>query len=150
MTIRLSSGLRRAIVTNYGLGSMLQYGHIRIYSGSQPRTADEAPPGVLLAIVSADGVTPVPGTPTGGLGVAGGDDPGALVKAGNWVIRGVANGIPGWWRFVGGAERDPDTFSDYFPRMDGAVGESLLLGMDSITTDTNRAVALFNLVLPAE
>lgn len=147
MTIRLSSGLRTAVVTNYGLGSVLQYGHIRIYSGAQPPTADAPPSGTLLAVVSADGITPVPGLTTGGLELEGNGYPGELVKAGNWIIDGVASGTPGWWRFVGNAY-DNNSYSVTLPRMDGGVGLSLMLGITSITAATNLPVEAFNLILP--
>ena len=147
MTVRLSSGLRTAIVTNYGLGAVMQYGHIRIYTGTQPDSADLPPTGSLLAVVCADGITPVPSTTTGGLELAGGVAPGSLVLGGNWIIKGRSSGVPGWWRFVG-CELDTDLPTSYFPRIDGVLGESLVLGFNDITPATNVAVAGFTLILP--
>ncbi|MDH5857805.1 hypothetical protein [Lampropedia aestuarii] len=146
MTNRLSSGLRHSMVSNYGLGSMLNFGHIRIYSGTQPDSADLPPTGVLLAVVSAGGIDPVPGTQTGGLEVDVGSEYGQLVNVGNWVLKGKANGVPGWWRFVWSAP-DNDSESQYYPRLDGAVGESLILGVDAITIGMELPVNRFNLVL---
>lgn len=149
MTVRLSSGLRTAIVTNYGLGAVMQYGHIRIYTGAQPDSADLPPTGSLLALVCADGITPVPSTTTGGLELAGGVAPGSLVLGGNWIIKGRASGVPGWWRFVG-CELDTDLPTSYFPRIDGVLGESLVLGFNDITPATSVAVASFTLILPPQ
>ena len=147
MTIRLSSGLRSAVVTNTGVGACTQYGHIRIYSGAQPPTADAPPTGTKLALISADGITPVPGTTTGGLELQGSGYPGELVMRGDWVIKGFTTGTPGWWRFVGPAY-DNDTSSVYLYRIDGPVGDSLVLGTNTITPATSLAVAAFSLILP--
>lgn len=146
--ISISSGLRSAMVTNYGLGVMMQYGHIRVYSGPQPPSADYPPTGTLLGIVSTDGVTPLPGVFAGGLAFAGGLDAGSLVMSGNWVLKGVAEGVPGWWRFVWN-DTDNDSFSTYYPRIDGAEGDSFSLGAASISVATNTPISSFLLVLPA-
>ena len=147
MTIRLSSGLCTAVVTNTGLGACMQYGHVRIYGGTQPLPADAPPASTLLARVSADGITPVPGTATGGLEMQGGAYPGELVLRGNWVIKGLSTGVPMWWRFVANAF-DNDTSSPYLYRIDGEVGESLVLGTNTITPATSLVVASFNLIFP--
>jgi len=149
MTIRLSAGLRTALVTNYGMGAMLQYGHIRVYSGLQPDSASLAPTGTLLAIISDNGTTPQPSTTTGGLQLVGSTEVGTLVKAGRWVLNGRAAGTAGWWRFVGNGF-DDDTPSNYFPRMDGAVGDSLVLGFNDIAVATSAVIASFTLVLPPQ
>lgn len=146
MTIRLSSGLRTAMVTDYGLAIMMNRGHIRIYDGVQPQSADDAPNGTLLGVVCEDGITPTPGSINGGLQFSL-EGPGRLGKFGNWVLKGLAAGTPTWWRFVWNAPDDSD-YSDYYPRIDGGVGESLFLSSPTIGTFTGEPVNGFLLVLP--
>lgn len=147
--IRLSSGLRSSIVTNYGLGLLMQYGRIHVYTGSQPLSADFAPTGTLLATVSQDGITPISDQLPGGLELSGGAQAGQLVKVGTWVIRGSVAGTPGWWRFVWNSEDDASD-STFLPRIDGMVGESLVLGFPMISAFTSAEVAAFSLVLPPQ
>ena len=52
MTIRQSTGLRNHLQQNGSFRSAFQGGKLSIYSGSQPATADIAPPGVLLVTVT--------------------------------------------------------------------------------------------------
>lgn len=145
MTIRLSSGLRDAVVTNYGLGAMLFGGHLQIYSGEQPASADMAPSGTLLALVTQDGKP----TTAGGLKLTYGPKVGELINDGAWVLKGVASGAPGWWRFVG-AHPDDGTQSAYFARLDGAVGDSVQ-DMPALIADTTvLPIGGFLLSLPSQ
>lgn len=143
MTIRLSSGLRDAVVTNYGLGAMLFGGHIQIYTGEQPASPDMPPPGTLLGTVTQDG-KPVA---TGGLKLTYGPKVGELINDGVWVLKGIASGAPGWWRFVG-AHPDDGAQSAYFARLDGAVGDSVQ-DMPALIADTTALpIGGFLLSLP--
>ena len=145
MTIRLSSGLRDAVVTSYGLGAMLLGGHLQIYSGEQPASADMAPSGNLLALVTQGG-QPIA---TGGLRLTYGPKAGELINDGAWVLKGVANGTPGWWRFVG-AHPDDGAQSTYFARLDGAVGDSVQDMPALIASTTVLPVGGFLLSLPSQ
>lgn len=149
MTIKLSSGLRTAMVGFYGLSSMMLGGHIRIYSGAQPETADHPITGTLLGWVSQNGVTPIPFQEDGGLQLTQGHVDGSLVKEGVWVLTGAANGTPGWWRFQWGGEDDGGV-TTYLPRIDGAVGDSLFLGTDTITSTMKQSIQSFQLIFPAQ
>lgn len=147
MTIRVSSGLRSAMVWSQGIASVMHLGHIRVYGGAdQPVTADRPPTGTLLGFVSTDGVVPLAGQSAGGLQFSL-SAPGTLSKFGNWVLKGSATGTITWWRFVWNA-MDPGELSDYYPRIDGAVGESLFLESNEVTTTTELVVNGFTLVLP--
>lgn len=53
MTFRLSTGLRNAMDAGLGFQGALNKGYIKIFSGSQPATADAAETGTLLGIVTA-------------------------------------------------------------------------------------------------
>jgi hypothetical protein len=137
--IRLSTGLQIAVMGLYGFQSMMNFGVIEVRSGSQPATADGFPTGTLLARVTHEGDPFVPGV-SGGLEI--GNDSGVLAKVGNWRLQGVASGTAGWWRWKWNAP-DDDSFSLYYPRVDGAVGESFILGDTAITPATDTEITEF-------
>ena len=141
MAIRISPGLRAALLSDYGMKAMMNLGTIHIYSGTQPVTAALAPTGTLLARVTTAGLTFTPGGTTGALEVALSPE-GGLVHVGDWRIRGVTDGVAGWWRWLWNAV-DSGGPSLYYPRIDGGVNESLLLPSINITPDTNVPVDSF-------
>jgi hypothetical protein len=53
MTLRLSTGLRNFVNADGSIKGALQNGEIKIYTGSQPATADAAPTGTLLATITS-------------------------------------------------------------------------------------------------
>ena len=112
MTIRLSSDLRDALVSNDGLGKCLHLGHIRFYAGTQAATADTAPEAPMVGVASTDGWSPV--SEEGGLQFVLGNAPGTLSMAGLWEVTPMNATPPTWWRFVGGPGRESMS-------MDGAV-----------------------------
>ena len=59
MTIRQSTGLRNLLCGNDGFASAFKNGEIRIYTGTQPATADAAVTGTLLGVVTKDGAARV-------------------------------------------------------------------------------------------
>ena len=140
----MSSGLRDAVITNYGVGMAMNHGHIQIYSGEQPATPDLQSQGRLLAFVTQDGLpVPIPGDEAGGLQLRHGRT-GEIVNQGTWVLKGVADGVPGWWRFVE-LQIDPDTNSTTAFRIDGSVGDSLFGVPESISATDVIPVASFSL-----
>ena len=149
MAIRLSSGLRTSMVTEFGLERMMRFGHIKIYTGTQPQSADDPATGVYIGKVTTDGATPAVGQLVGGLQLQQGDVAGSLSHLGNWVLTGVSTGTAGWWRFVWNSGDDNSTSLEY-PRIDGLVGESLLLDETTITPSTNILVNEFFLLLPSQ
>src|SRR5689334_5422362 len=52
MTLRASSGLRDFLENGGSLKQAFQGGRLKIYSGSQPSSADAAPTGTLLATIT--------------------------------------------------------------------------------------------------
>lgn len=147
--IRLSSGLRTSIITNYGLGMLMQLGRIYLYDGPQPEYADAAPTSVKLAVVCQDGIIPAANVDAGGLQLRGGPDAGTLINDGTWVLKGLATGTPLWWRFVWNGE-DNEAASSYYPRIDGQVGESLVLSAATVGPATAVPISSFFLVFPSE
>lgn len=55
MTVRLSTGLRNMLCGRQGFSSIFTQGEIRIYSGTQPVSADAAATGALLGVVGEGG-----------------------------------------------------------------------------------------------
>lgn len=141
MTIKVSSGLRASLLSDYGLQAMMNYGFISIYSGDQPDTASMAATGTLLGRVTQNGVSFVVNTTTGGLQTEL-SPLGGLIKTGTWILKGVATGNAGWWRWQWNAP-DDGLFSPFYPRMDGAVGESLILATTAITPSTSVTISDF-------
>ncbi len=145
--IRLSSGLRRAVVSTTGLGSMLNGGYIAIYGGAQPESADAGATTDPLALITQDGAM----SPAArGLLLAQGEAAGTLTHSGLWILTGLTAGIAAWWRFMG----DPyDTGTEtvpILPRLDGPVGEGLeATGLPVIVPESIVEVQRFLLTLPA-
>lgn len=150
MAVRLSSALRTSFITNYGLGVLLQGGHIRLYSGAQPADGDAAQAGTLLGRITTDGLAaPTTGSPAGGLQLQGGPEAGTLVDAGNWVITGVAAGTVGWARFVA-LDHDAAGASTTAMRVDFGAADLFEPGEIPTTTNGGTApLASFKLTIPA-
>lgn len=143
MAVRLSTGLALSMLGNYGLKAMMNYGYIDVFTGDQPESPDIPATGTRVATIRTDGNPFVIGSQSGGALQLDQTDTGALRKGGTWVITGVATGTAGWWRWHWNAF-DNDAFSFYYPRMDGLVGESLLLASTSITPATLEEIQAFN------
>ena len=123
--IRMSTGLRASLIWDSGFRSLMWRGAIEIYSGNQPASADLAPTGTKLARITENGSPWTPGQSLGGLQTTEGPNTTSLVHDGNWVLKGLANGTPGWWRFVWN-NGDNDLNSVFYPRLDGNVSESIV------------------------
>ena len=142
MTIRVSSGLRASLLSDYGLTAMMNYGVIEVYSGTQPESASFAPTGTLLGYVTNNGDAFQPNTTVGGLKLQL-SGTGSLTFDGVWRLKGVDSGEAGWWRWKWNAV-DDDGDSTFYPRMDGAVNESLVLADPTITPATDVVITDFN------
>ena len=125
MAIRLSTGLKDAMLGNVGLSAALANGAINIYSGSQPGAADNAVTGTLLGQITLDGGAFSHGSPTNGLNW---DTPDSGVidipAADNWQGTGLAEGVAGWARFVGNPLDDGNS-STSLARLDMSVGKGV-------------------------
>ena len=142
--LRLSTGLRSAMMYDGGIISMFNRGRIYVYGNTPPLTADEPPGASPLAIISEEGVTPTPGgAVAGGLQFFFAGDA-YITHYGNWVLKGLGTGSPVWWRLQW-YPPDDDSFSFYYPRMDGTVGESLFQIPDAVIPDTEVQNCEFHL-----
>ena len=123
MTIRASTGLKNAMLGSVGLKDALANGVLRIYSGTQPSSADAAVVGTLLMEVTLDGGAFSHGTPTNGLNW---DTPanGQTEKpvADTWKGAGIADGVAGWGRFCANP-LDDGSSSTSLSRVDMSVGK---------------------------
>lgn len=140
---KFSTGLRSAMMYNAGIAAMMNRGRVYLYANAPPLTADEPPGAAPIAVISEDGTTPEPGNLEGGLqfALAG---PAYLTHSGNWVLKGLGVGVPLWWRMQWNPP-DDNLFSLYYPRIDGAIGESLLQVPASITLATNAPNCEFHM-----
>jgi len=90
---------------------------LEIYTGSQPNSADDPPQGTLLVKITNNG------SDTEGL-TFGEASEGKISKNSSevWSGTAVATGTAGWFRLK--TKADDDQQSDYFERIDGAIGTS--------------------------
>ena len=153
MTIRLSTGLRNAMLGAVGFKGALLNGVIYVYTGAQPLLADNAVSGTLLGKITVDAGAFSFGTSTNGLNF---DAPalGVITKAAaeDWKFNGIADGTAGWFRFMGNVS-DALGSSTTLARMDGSVGTSgadLNLSNIAIVTGAPNTVDVFQVTLPAQ
>ena len=135
---------------------ILRNGIIRIYSGSQPASSNDAETGTLLCEITLNSGTFTPGSPDNGINI--GQVSNAIAKkaidpdTGNpevWSGIGLADGTAGWFRWY---SNDVTTgSSSEAKRLDGAIGTSgaqLNMSNTSITTGATVTIDSVNLPLP--
>lgn len=148
-------------ISNHDLNAMLDAlaqqhasGAIFVYEGSQPASSHAAAAGKYLGKVTKSAGPWVPGQPTNGLTFkpASGRE---LKKADNetWQIVGEADGVAGWFRFVGNAADDhlADT-TESKPRIDGRIatsGAEMNLSNTDIRIGATTTIDSFALRWPA-
>ena len=140
-TPRFSTGLRDAMLEPTAANVALDVfngGTLKIYTGTQPATADEAPTGTLLVTITL---------PTPAFAAASG---GARAKAGTWSGTAGATATAGWFRIATSA--DTGVLSTTEKRMDGQMGTSasdLVLASLAITSGDVITVDTFPVSIPA-
>jgi hypothetical protein len=119
-------------------------GFIKIYTGAQPTSADDAPTGTLLVTIYSDGAV-------AGLEF---DDAvaGVLSKKGTetWSGTAGATGTAGWFRLQTQGDGGGSSTTD--ERIDGACGTSgaqLNMSSTTITSGAVQSISTFQLTLPA-
>ena len=151
MTIRLSTGLRNALIgTGGGLAAVFANGIIEIYSGAQPASADSATTGTLLGTVTKDAGAFTPGSATNGLTWAAAAAGAVTKSTDNWQFTGVAAGTAGWFRLKGNAV-DAGALSTTLPRLDGSIANSggdMNLSNTSIAVGSPNTVDVFSVTMP--
>lgn len=129
----------------------LEHGVARLYTGSQPATADDAATGTLLVQFTVGSGAFTAGVATNGLDfdVAAG----VITKSSSevWSGVGLADGTAGWIRFCGNAE-DAGGVSTTLPRIDCRVstsGAECNLSNLSIVTGATVTLDSFSAAFPS-
>lgn len=105
-----------------GLRGVFTNGVLKLYTGAQPASADDAITGTLLGDVTVNGGAFTEGSPANGLNFGSPVDR-TINKAAaeTWKFTGIAAGTIGWFRFQANAV-DNDLASTTLARIDGSVG----------------------------
>lgn len=142
--IQLSKALQLYLLENYGFKWLMEYGAIHVFSGDPPEAPNKATTGTLLGTISQDGLNfSVPGTTGHGLEMEVWSDA-TLRKKEEWKLKCTATGVAGWWRMRWRYD-DPMTDSDWYPRLDGRIGEGLVLSNTNIVSGTSVPIQDFRL-----
>ena len=154
MTVRLSDGLRTAMLETGSLESALALGFIFIHTGAQPAAANNAATGTLLVTIAvSDGAT---GLTFDAIATAG-----VLAKAAaeTWSGTAAATGTAGWFRFnelitdKAGTTTAMAALSTTAQRLDGSIavsGGDLQMSNTSIVAAAIQTISTFNLTLAAQ
>lgn len=144
MTIKVSTGLRNAVLGTSSLDAALDLGFIKIYSGAAPASADDAATGTLLCTISVNstGTGLTFDAPSGGV----------MAKAAAEVWSGVnaASGTAAYYRHVGPA--DTGALSTTEPRLQGSVGTSgadLNLSSVGLTAAATQTIDYYTVAWPS-
>ena len=151
MTVKLSTGLRNALLGQDGMSKIFTGGVIELRSGVQPVTADAAPTGTLLGVVTVNGQAWIAGNPANGL-VFAAPNGGVLTKnSDHWMMFGLAAGTIGWWRLITNAP-DDGSASTTLRRIDGSAGVGagdLWVSTTNVTVGSPATADVFAIELPA-
>lgn len=145
MSIKVSTGLRNAVLASSSLKSALNDGVLRIYAGAEPSTADAAVGGAtLLCEIFSDGTA-------AGINLASTAENGSISKAPGetWSGNHTANGTATWFRHT--TLTDDGAASTTAMRIQGSVGVSgadLNLSSVAFTVGTPQNIDYYTLTLP--
>ena len=146
MAIRISTGMRQALLGTRGFKEILDGGFIDIFTGSQPSSADYVETGTKLIRISS----------TSGTGASDGlrfgtASAGVLpITTPAWEGTVIADGVAGWFRFYGTGATSGTSNTEV--RFDGAVGVSgsdLNLSHTNFVSTTKITLQSFNITEPA-
>lgn len=127
---------------------------LKIYSGAQPSSPNDAVSGTLLVTITLSSGTFVSGAVANGLEF-GAAAAGVLSKKSGevWSGVGVAAGTAGYFRLFGnGTDAGGQDTTYIYPRLDGSVGVSgsdLNMSSTTVAVGATITVDTFNLTLPA-
>lgn len=149
MAIRLSTGLRNALVgtDGQGFGEVMNNGVIDIFTGAQPVNANQVETGTkLVRISSTSGTAAEDGVKFGTTG-----DGTLTIGTPAWTGLVLVDGVAGWFRFYGSG--GVTGTSGTAIRFDGAVGVSgsdLDLTHTNLTKDATLTIKSGTVIQPAE
>jgi len=145
MALRLSTGLRQALLGTQDFQTEFALSFINIYTGSQPSSSDDAATGTLLATIYSDGAA---------VGISF-DAPvaGVVSKAvaQTWSGTSVAEGTAGYFRLYEAAD-NPALLSTTNSRIDGNVatsGANMNMSNTFVANGAVQTVSTFAITMPA-
>lgn len=149
MSLRLSTGLRAAIMASTGFVGAMDAGVLEIFSGSIPADADSAEgSGTKLLTITVGGGAfasyPLHFESSAPAGVA------SKSSSETWQGDGLADGTAAWFRFYDSSNTTGASTTDC--RFDGTVGTSgadLILTSTSIVTGATTTIDTADFTLPA-
>lgn len=145
MTVKTSTGLRNKVLDTGSLKTIFAAGFLKIYTGAEPASADDAATGTLLCTVSVNST----GT---GTNMAAAAVAGVLPKLASEVWSGVnaASGVAGYYRHV--AAGDDGTLSTTQVRIQGSVavaGADLNISDVNLTAAATQTIDYYSIAWPA-
>jgi len=144
MTLKVSTGLRNAMLDTQSLKAALALGFIKFYTGTPPATADAAVTGTLLVTISLNSTAT-------GLSLAASAASGTIAKAAEvWSGVNAASGTATYFRFVA-ATGDDGTLSTTQKRLQGTIGTAgadLNLSSVNLTAAATQTIDAANITLP--
>lgn len=144
MTYKVSTGLRNHMLASNSLRNALAGGFIRIYTGAEPASADDAATGTLLCTISLNGSgTGIDLDSTAAGGVI--QKPSAAV----WKGTNVATGTAGYYRHVGPA--DDASASTSQPRLQGRIatsGAEMNISSTALVSGAEQGLDFYSVQLP--
>ena len=149
--IKLSTGLRQAILGTNDFKTIFTDSVLEIYSGSAPATADDAETGTKLCRITVSSGTFTAGSAAAGLEF-GTPSAGVIAKASAEVWSGVnlATGTAGYYRLYSNAYSTGSSASHI--RLQGTVGTSgadMTVASTAFTSGATTTVDTFSITLPA-
>lgn len=145
MTLKVSTGLRDAMLGAQGLVAALGSPVLMIYGGTPPATADAAATGTLLCVISDNSA----GDPLEFDAPAGGTLPKAAAQV--WSGMNVASGTATHFRIVDSAAPDDGTASATQKRLQGTCGTAgadLNMSSVNLTAGAPQTIDASNITLP--
>lgn len=146
MALRLSTGLRQALLGTADFDTIFTDCFINIYTGVQPADADQIASGSLLATIYSN-------NPTDTLGLEF-DDPvaGVIAKAvaETWAGTALLSGTAGWFRMWAAGD-DPAILSTTEERVDGNIatsGANMNMTNTSIVAAAVQTISAFTITMP--
>jgi hypothetical protein len=151
MALRVSTGLRNAMLGTGSFKSIMQNGVIRVFSGVQPSSADDAEAATQLLEITVSSGAFTAGTATNGLNLGSAAD-GAISKSTSetWSGTATVTGTAGWFRYY--ANDLTTGASTTAARFDGSVatsGAQLNMSSTTITSGATTTIDSFRVALPA-
>lgn len=143
MTMKVSTGLRNAMLGTASLKNTLTTMVMRIYSGAPPADADAAVTGTLLVTISKDGAGTAMGLGTAAAGII------SKAAAETWQGTVASSGTAGYFRLVNTADAGGASTTE--PRIQGTVaaaGADLNLTNPVLTAAAVQPINSLNIALP--